>query len=205
MPLELSTKHGGLPVPDSPRKIAATALIADALLFAARRHAGQRRKGADRRPYINHPVEVAHLLAVTGGLEDPTLLAAALLHDTLEDTPATADELDSRFGGAVRSLVEEVTDDKALPKGERKAGQIAAAAGYSREAKLIRIADKISNICDVTEHPPEDWGHGRRKRYLDWAEAVVERCRGVSTPLEGRFDTELHKARRVLAGGGDGG
>lgn len=175
------------------------ALLCDAMHLAAERHASQRRKGSGDRPYVNHPVEVTHLLAVTAGSRDAILLAAALLHDTLEDTTTTPAELESRFGVEVRTLVEEVTDDKSLPEVERKARQVAAVEGYSEGAKMIRIADKISNVCDVTKHPPKDWSLRRRRKYLSWAEEVVARCRGVSEPLEECFEEELQRARRVLA------
>jgi guanosine-3',5'-bis(diphosphate) 3'-pyrophosphohydrolase len=150
-----------------------------AATFAARMHRLQRRKDAEASPYINHPIEVAALLAGEGSVTDPVTLMAAVLHDTLEDTETTPDELAAAFGPAIRDLVQEVTDDKRLPKAERKALQTAGAPRLSDRAKLIRLADKIANVRDVTHHPPSNWDLARRRAYLDWTEAVVAGCQAL--------------------------
>ncbi|MBI1723521.1 MAG: bifunctional (p)ppGpp synthetase/guanosine-3',5'-bis(diphosphate) 3'-pyrophosphohydrolase [Gemmatimonadetes bacterium] len=173
--------------------------LLEAVHFSAERHRDQRRKGASRAPYINHPIEVAHLLARVGEVTDLTTLLAAILHDTIEDTGTTGEELEARFGREVRLLVEEMTDDKRLPKEERKRLQIAHAARASPRAKLIKLADKICNVRDVTHTPPSDWSHERRVAYLDWTEAVVGQCRGVNAALERHYGEVLAAGRKVLA------
>jgi guanosine-3',5'-bis(diphosphate) 3'-pyrophosphohydrolase len=169
-----------------------------AAAFAARKHRQQRRKDAEASPFINHPIEVALLLAREGGVTDPATLTAAVLHDTLEDTETTPAELAREFGPVVRDLVLEVTDDQRLPKAERKALQAAGAPRLSEKAKRIRIADKIANVRDVTHHPPAHWDLARRRAYLDWTETVVAGCRGSSTPLEALYDQILQEGRAAL-------
>jgi guanosine-3',5'-bis(diphosphate) 3'-pyrophosphohydrolase len=162
-----------------------------ALHFAADKHRDQRRKGECASPYINHPIEVAELLARVGGVTDIALLQAAILHDTLEDTETTAQELERLFGSTVRHLVEEVSDDKSLPKEQRKRLQVKHAPTLSREARQIKLADKICNLRDLTNRPPPDWSAERRIAYLEWSEQVVAGCRGVNARLEKEFD-EAH-------------
>jgi guanosine-3',5'-bis(diphosphate) 3'-pyrophosphohydrolase len=169
-----------------------------AIQFSAEKHRTQRRKDVDASPYINHPIEVAALLANVAGVQEETILTAAVLHDTVEDTPTSPADLESTFGAAVRNLVQEVTDDKSLPKAERKRLQVEHAPQLSRSAKLIKIADKISNIREVTETPPADWPRERRQEYLNWAERVVAGCRGVNSALESHFDDVLRRARTVI-------
>ena len=114
----------------------------------------QRRKDEESSPYINHPISVSLVLAEIGGIADVEVLSPAILHDTLEDTDTTPAELDATFGGRIRRLVEEVTDDKRLPKAKRKELQIEHAAHLSQDAVLIKLADKISNVLDVMHSPP---------------------------------------------------
>ena len=175
----------------------ATALLT-ALTFAARKHRDQRRKDAEASPYINHPIEVAELLARIARVDDVTVLQAALLHDTVEDTQTSPDELEREFGSAVRKLVEEVTDDKTLPKLERKRLQIAHAPHLSPRAKLLKLADKICNVRDVMYTPPKTWDQRRRVEYLDWAARVVAGCRGTNRTLERHFDTLLREAQSLM-------
>lgn len=172
--------------------------ILRAIDFAARKHRDQRRKDEESSPYINHPIAVSLLLAEIGGVGDAEVLAAAILHDTLEDTVTTAEELEAAFGRPVRRIVEEVTDDKSLPKAERKRLQIEHARSLSREAVLIKLGDKIANVLDVTHSPPAEWSLGRRKEYLDWAEAVIRNCPRTNTALENHFDLVLQEGRRKL-------
>jgi len=172
--------------------------LLDALDFAAWRHRDQRRKGLESSPYINHPIRVARLLADPGGVSAPQVLMAAVLHDTIEDTETTAAEIESRFGPVVRRLVEEVTDDRSLPKEVRKQWQIEHAPLLSDEAKQIKIADKISNVRDVVLAPPRDWSAARRRAYLDWAEAVVVHCLGVNQALDTLWADVLEEAREKL-------
>jgi (p)ppGpp synthase/HD superfamily hydrolase len=169
--------------------------LLDALLFAARKHRAQRRKDEEASPYINHPIEVAQLLATVGEVTDLATLQAAILHDTLEDTDATADEIDERFGPRVLALVRELSDDKSLPKQVRKELQVKHAATASHGAKLVKLGDKISNVRDMAHSPPRDWPLERQREYLTWCARVVDGCRGANPALEARFDEVLRDGR----------
>ena len=166
--------------------------------FAARKHVGQRRKGNDAAPYINHLLEVAHLLASIGKVDDDDILIAAVLHDTLEDTGATKNEITEKFGETVCGYVLEVTDDKSLPKAERKQLQIEHAPHISTGAKLIKLGDKISNIRDVIENPAKGWDDQRRLEYVEWGEKVVAGLRGVNADLENYFDKLVAAAKTEI-------
>jgi len=163
-------------------------LIVRALEFAAHKHRDQRRKDAQASPYINHPIALANVLVSEGGVDDPVVLSAALLHDTVEDTETTTAELREAFGEKIAAIVGEVTDDKNLVKAERKRLQIEHAAHISREAKLVKLADKICNVRDVANHPPAKWDLTRRREYFEWAKAVVDQLRGIHPALEKKFD-----------------
>jgi len=180
------------PITRHPSPITAAAeglpLIVRALEFAAHKHRDQRRKDAQASPYINHPIQLANVLVREGGVDDAVVLAAALLHDTVEDTQTTAAELRETFGDKIASIVMEVTDDKNLLKAERKRLQIEHAAHLSREAQLVKLADKICNVRDVADHPPAKWDITRRREYFEWARAVVDQLRGVHPALERKFD-----------------
>lgn len=169
-----------------------------ALSFAADKHQNQRRKGRDQLPYVNHLIRVTDMLWRVGEVRNIPTLLAALLHDTLEDTDTTAAELAAFFGAEVLALVQEATDDKALPKAARKQLQIEHAPHLSNGARLIKLADKIDNVYDVSHNPPQDWPHERLVAYLDWAEAVVAGLRGVNVALEAHFDIVLDAARDIL-------
>lgn len=163
-------------------------LVLDAAAFAADKHRRQRRKDAEATPYINHPLMLATILAREGGVGDPAIIAAALLHDTVEDTETTPAELEVRFGADVAGIVAEVTDDKSLPKLERKRLQIARAGHKSHGAKLVKLADKIANLRDLAAAPPTDWDQTRRADYVRWARDVVAGLRGTNSALEAAFD-----------------
>ncbi len=173
-------------------------LVLRAAQFASDRHRDQHRKDTALSPYINHPIDVAHMLCETADIQDPDILAAALLHDTLEDTETAAGELESKFGQRVLGIVQELTDDKKLPKDERKRLQIEHAGELSKDAVLIKLADKISNVRDIICAPPSDWGPDRRRGYLDWAEKVVDNCQHVNGALKEKFDTLIEEGRAVL-------
>jgi guanosine-3',5'-bis(diphosphate) 3'-pyrophosphohydrolase len=162
--------------------------LMEATLFAAEKHRDQRRKDAAETPYINHPIMVVNLLAGVGGITDLETLLAGMLHDTVEDTNTTPDELEERFGHVVRSLVLEVTDDKSLPKAERKRLQIEHAPHLSPAAKVIKIADKIANLTDLLNSPPATWPEERMKQYVTWSRQVVAGCRGHNRALEMRYE-----------------
>jgi GTP diphosphokinase / guanosine-3',5'-bis(diphosphate) 3'-diphosphatase len=172
-----------------------TAILLRALEYAADRHRNQRRKDLGQTPYVNHLIVVADLLAETGGVSDPAVLAAAVLHDVVEDAGVTSAEVAERFGPDVAGLVAEVTDDKTLEKNERKRLQVEHAPHLTQRAKLIKLADKIANVTDVIERPPAGWTRRRRAEYLAWSAAVVAGCRGVNEGLERRFDEVLERGR----------
>ncbi len=170
-----------------------------ALQYAARCHTNQRRKGGSRAPYINHPINVTYELWQTGGVRDVHTLAAALLHDTIEDTGAKPEDIREQFGDTVLSLVLEVTDNKSLPKAERKRLQIVNAPHKSPGARQIKLADKINNVSEIAKDPPIDWSLERRHEYLDWTKKVVDGLRGQNPALENRFDAVLAEAYILLA------
>lgn len=163
-------------------------LVLDAAAFAADKHRRQRRKDAEATPYINHPLALATILAKEGGVADAEVIAAALLHDTVEDTETTFAELEARFGPTVAATVAEVTDDKSLPKAERKRLQVTRAAHKSPGAKLVKLADKIANLRDIAASPPADWDAARKANYVRWASEVVSGMRGTNAALEAAFD-----------------
>jgi len=165
-------------------------LIIRATAFAAEKHRNQRRKDAEASPYVNHPIALAKVLATEGHVTDVHALVAALLHDTIEDTETTAEEIRIAFGGSIMRIVLEVTDNKALPKAERKRFQIEHAPHLSPPAKLVKLADKICNLRDVSDCPPTDWSLERRREYFDWAKQVIDGLRGVNKKLEAIFDAE---------------
>lgn len=172
--------------------------ILAALHFAAERHKHQRRKGESKAPYVNHVIEVAHTLKTIGEIKDQHILIAALLHDILEDTETQAVEIESLFGPEVLKYVEEVTDDKSLPKAVRKQGQIDKAAHLSQGAKLIKLADKAANVADIANDPPPNWPKERQIAYLAWAEKVVQQMEGTHKQLEEYFHQCLQKARMIV-------
>ena len=189
--------HGwDLVVPSSMRE---PAEFLTALAFAAERHRHQRRKGPEASPYVNHVIEVAAVLATTGGVRDEVLLLAALLHDTVEDTETTAEELTERFADRVAALVAELTDDKSLPKAERKRLQVEHAPHASADAKLLKLADKICNVEELGSAPPADWPPEQGMDYLVWAEEVVAALGPVHAGMETRFRAAVARARERFA------
>jgi (p)ppGpp synthase/HD superfamily hydrolase len=172
-------------------------LLTRAADFAARAHVAQHRKAEE--PYINHLTEVASLLAEATGGEDAELIAAAYLHDTLEDTATRYEDLVAHFGPDVAKLVSEVTDDKSLPKAERKRLQIETVTKKSPRAQLLKIADKTSNVRALVSSPPAGWSKTRLMEYIDWAEAVVSQVRGLNPILDAEFIAARDNARREVS------
>ncbi|XP_029162703.1 guanosine-3',5'-bis(diphosphate) 3'-pyrophosphohydrolase MESH1 [Nylanderia fulva] len=156
--------------------------------FAAEKHRNQRRKDVNQTPYINHPLGVANILIQEGNVFEPIVILAAILHDTVEDTDTTFAEIEKEFGHKVCQVVREVTDDKTLPKAERKRLQIEHAPNISREAKLVKLADKLYNLRDLEKCVPIGWTSKRVKEYFKWAKAVVDGCRLTNLALEGELD-----------------
>ena len=169
-----------------------------AAAFAAEKHRKQPRKGADPSPYINHPLEVAQIIALVGGVEDEDILVAAILHDTVEDTETTLEELSHEFGPKVSGYVNEVSDNKSLPKAERKRLQIEHAAHLSVGAKIIRLGDKITNVREIGTNPPADWSLSRQAEYLEWAGKLVDGLRDANPKLEEFFDQTVGSVRKIL-------
>lgn len=163
-------------------------LVLRAAVFAAHKHRDQRRKDREATPYINHPLEVAQVLSQEGDVHEPHVLAAALLHDTLEDTETTYQELRGAFGKPVADLVVELTDTKFLKKNSRKKLQISKAGHASHRAQQIKMADKICNLRDILSRPPADWTLSTRNAYFDWAKSVVDRIRHANPRLARQFD-----------------
>ena len=168
-------------------------LVLRAARFAAWKHRDQRRKGRGALPYINHPLDLAHVLWFEGDVTDPVTLAAALLHDTLEDTQTTYQELQGEFGERVASIVMEVTDEPTVNWRARKKLQISRARLASLEAKRVKLADKICNLRDILQSPPATWSAERKQGYFDWAGKVVDGVRGVHPALETEFDGLLSR------------
>lgn len=176
----------------------ATGLLLSAIHFSASKHRDQRRKDQARSPYINHPIQVTQTLWQTGGVRDPITLISAMLHDILEDTATTPEELASLFGKEILEVVREVSDDKSLPKAVRKRLQIEHAPHISNRAKLIKLADKICNLNDLLESPPRSWNFVRRQDYLLWTEQVVNGLRGTNPALEQQYDELLQSGKQLL-------
>lgn len=174
--------------------------LARAFDFAARLHAGQRRKGPRAEPYVNHLSDVARRLAEATGGRDPDLVIAGVLHDAVEDTDATPDDIAVAFGADVAAVVAEVTDDKSLPKDVRKRLQVERTPHKSVRARRLKLADLASNLTSLADDPPARWPLERRRAYVTWAEAVAAGCRGVDAALEAGVDAALAAARRAVTG-----
>ncbi len=175
-----------------------TGLLIRALRFAADKHRSQKRKDAGGTPYINHPIEILHLLYNEGDVRDKNTLIAGILHDTIEDTNTTHADLAKQFGKEIADIVQELSDDKSLPKDERKRLQIEHAKHISRSAQQIKIADKITNVNDVAHSPGVGWSLGRREEYIAWTEKVVANVRGANPKLEAFYDQKVQEARGIL-------
>lgn len=175
-----------------------TGLLLKAISFSAEKHRNQRRKNTEKSPYINHPIDVTNTLWTIGNVRDVSILIAAILHDTIEDTDTQPAEISQMFGEEVLSLVLEVTDDKSLPKQRRKQLQVETAPHKSTGAKLIKLADKCNNVRELIVSPPETWSLERRREYLLWTERVVAGLRGINAELEKCYDENLAQGKAML-------
>jgi guanosine-3',5'-bis(diphosphate) 3'-pyrophosphohydrolase len=170
-----------------------------ALQFAAEKHRNQRRKDVEATPYINHPIAVASVLAQEAGVEDAVTLQAAILHDTLEDTDTSYEELVARFGVEVADVVAEVTDNKSIEdKGVRKGLQLETAPRKSARAAMVKLADKTCNLRDLVSAPPAEWDGGRKLEYFEWARKVVDRLPAVNVRLMELFDAAYARGIGML-------
>ena len=172
--------------------------ILDAAVFAAEKHQGDVRKNKQRSPYITHPLLVAEAILRIGEIQNVTILTAAILHDTIEDTETTTDDIRERFGEEVLSIILEVTDDKSLSKMVRKRLQVAHAPELSYEARIVKLADKLINCRDILNDPPEYWTQIRRQDYIQWGADVLYRIRGTNPQLEAAFDRVIARAEEEL-------
>jgi len=173
--------------------------VMEAADTAARWHAGQRRKGAAQEPYINHLLEVAHLVAEATGGTDTDLVIAALLHDAIEDCDIAEEVIAAQFGADVAALVAAVSDDKTLRKEVRKQLQVDRAPGKPTRVKLLKLADKTSNLRALAASPPANWPAARRQDYIAWARAVASGLRGTNAWLEAAFDAAAAEAEQAVA------
>ena len=173
-------------------------LVIRAAHFAADKHRDQRRKGVRNTPYINHPLEVAERLHRVAGIDDPEILAAAILHDTIEDTETTRAELSRLFGNRIAAIVSELSDDKGLTWQERKRLEIDHARHLTDTGKLIKLSDKTSNVSDTVSNPPGEWTLSRRRDYLEFARLVADGCRGTNAALDAEFDRVLADAKAKI-------
>jgi (p)ppGpp synthase/HD superfamily hydrolase len=167
--------------------------VLDAAHFAAEKHAKQKRKGDAAEPYVNHLIEVAHLVASVLAQPDTNLIIAALLHDVIEDAGVTKQELIARFNSDVADLVAEVTDDKSLPKPERKRLQVENAPKKSPRAQVIKLADKTSNLRSLLSSPPADWSLERKQEYFAWAQRVVNGLTSPNPVLKAQFEETVRR------------
>ncbi len=167
-------------------------LLIKAMSFAAHKHKDQRRKDKEASPYINHPIGLVEVLVNVGSVTDINTICAALLHDTVEDTETTPEELTATFGAEISDIVMEVTDDKSLSREKRKQAQIDHAMHLSKQARAVKLADKICNLGDVSQSPP-DWPLQRRQQYFDWAKNVIDGLRGEWSELEAEFDRRYQR------------
>lgn len=178
--------------------LSGSVMVLKAADAAARWHVHQRRKGKSEEPYINHLLEVASLVAHATSGTDTDLVIAALLHDAIEDCEVPADLIAETFGDGVVSLVKEVTDDKSLPKAERKRLQVEHSRHKSSRAKVLKLADKTSNLRAVAHSPASDWSVARRLEYIQWAQKVAEGLRGTNEWLESQFDAAVEAAEAAV-------
>lgn len=165
-----------------------------ALMFAADRHTDQRRKGTRAEPYVNHLIEVIWLLSEFAGVTDPILLSAAALHDVVEDTGTTLDELERDFGAEITRIVADVTDDKDLPKHERKRQQEIRVSVAVPDVRLLKLADHAGNVASL----PDLWTVERRLEYLDWSGRVTEHCLGIRKGLDAEYHRRSRRSRTFL-------
>jgi len=174
--------------------------ILKAMNFAAIKHTFQKRKDAAGTPYINHPIGVANILFFEGDIKDLVTIQAAILHDTVEDTDTTFDEITENFGCEVTNVVKEVTDDKTLPYAERKRLQIVTAPHKSDRGKAIKLADKIYNLRDLQRTVPVGWSLERAQQYFSWAQKVTNGCKGVSPKLEQILENIYNNGKIIYEG-----
>jgi guanosine-3',5'-bis(diphosphate) 3'-pyrophosphohydrolase len=170
----------------------------DAILFATKKHQGQTRKDRNHSPYITHPIAVVLVIVEIGKITEPNIIISAILHDTIEDTNTTPKELSQNFGNEVLKIVLEVTDDKSLPKEERKRLQVKHAPDLSYAARIVKWGDKLVNCRDILTNPPEDWPIERRQNYIQWAADVLAQIRDTNPLLEAEFDQMVEEAENEL-------
>jgi len=168
--------------------------VVRAAYFAGEKHKDQRRSDIEETPYINHPLELASILVDEGDIGDPVVICAALLHDTIEDTNTTIEELNKLFGSKVAGIVAEVTNDMSLDSASRKVAEAASIPNLSHEAKLVKLADKLANIRDISTMPPVGWTLKKKEAYFDFALSIAEKAKEASPTL---FEIFLRDYKRL--------
>lgn len=171
------------------------AKIVRAAYFAGEKHKDQRRSDKEETPYINHPLELASILVDEGYVDDVNVICAALLHDTIEDTETTFEELESIFGPVVTNIVREVSNDMTLSSTERRIRETENIPGLSHPAKLVKLADKIANIRDISTMPPVGWTLAKKEAYFDFSLSIAERAKDASPLLYEVFVRDYHKLK----------
>lgn len=167
--------------------------LLETITYAIIKHDGQKRKDENAYPFIVHPIDVASIL-IKAGVTDNDVLNAAILHDVVEDTSATYEEVKTKFGKSVADYVQEVSDDKSLSKLERKKAQIEHAKVISEGAKLIKLADKISNLTSLSNSVPKSWPAIWEKGYFAWAKLCTDNMSGLSEQLDAQLNTLYQNA-----------
>jgi guanosine-3',5'-bis(diphosphate) 3'-pyrophosphohydrolase len=162
-------------------------LVIRAAYFAGEKHRLQRRSDVEQTPYINHPLELAHILTEEGGINCLDTICASLLHDTLEDTDTSSDELKKHFGDVIASIVMEVSNDMTLSSQQRRVYELEKVVSLSHKAKLVKIADKLANIRDVSTMPPMGWTREKKQDYFDFALEIINQIGSVSPRLHQIF------------------
>ena len=157
--------------------------VFQALIFAADKHKNQRRKDLENTPYINHPIEVANFL-IKHGITDSNIIICALLHDTIEDTNTSFEEIKELFGEEIALTVRDCTDNKKLDKITRKKEQIEHAKYIRNNAKLVKLADKYSNISMLAINPPSKWSPEEIIGYTHWGYAVCKNLFGINEKID---------------------
>ena len=166
-------------------------LITKAEAYARQNHEGQFRKGEAQEPYVTHVAEVASRVARYGGSE--SAIAAAWLHDVVEDCDPEIEDIENLFGSKVAKIVAEVTDDKSLSKQDRKARQVKNAPYKSEEACLVKWADKICNLLSIANSPPP-WDKARKMEYIEWAREVASGLPYSTSTTRQEFEDAIGKA-----------
>jgi len=148
--------------------------VLGAAIFATEKHKSQVRSNEKKTPYIIHPIEVADLVMKIGHVYDKDVLITALLHDVMDDTQTTYEQITSLYGTKVSSYLEEMTSKQGLSLKEQKKQQIMQAFRQNPSVAIIKLSDKLSNLKTLATSPPPSWSRDRIDQYFQWAQTVIE-------------------------------